>query len=120
MTSGDYHNGPLTIVIPFGIWGVVGFGWFVVGSLRTLYHYCKFGDPGLRNINRLLLAFFLAKVVAFLFVFGSFFSDLFAFTSLIGFAVSLNGLPRKSIEQEEPMPEGAVQAFPDRLTSAVP
>ena len=26
--AGDYHNGPLSVVIPFGIWGVIAFLWF--------------------------------------------------------------------------------------------
>ena len=109
--AGDYHNGPLTVIIPFGIWGVIGFGWFVIASIRTMHRYCKFGDPELQKINRLLFAMFSAKVIFFLFVFGSLSSDLFTFTGLTGLAVSLNGLPRKSIEQEQQIPGGAGEAF---------
>src|SRR5262249_29909547 len=30
--AGDYHNGPLSVIIPFGIWGAGGFVWFLVAA----------------------------------------------------------------------------------------
>ena len=110
--AGDYHNGPLTLIIPFGIWGVIGFVWFGIASLRTLYFYCKFGPSELKTINNLLLASFAAKVIFFLFVFGSFSSDLYGFVGIIGLAVSLNGAPKQRTETEpEVISETLAQAY---------
>jgi hypothetical protein len=110
--AGDYHNGPLTLIIPLGIWGVLGFVWFGAASLRTLYFYCKFGASELRTINNLLLASFAAKIIFFLFVFGSFSNDLYGFVGIIGLAVSLNGAPKRRTEMEpEVISENLAQAY---------
>lgn len=89
--AGDYHNGPLSILIPLGIFGLIGFVWFLAASIRALHRYARRGAPELRTFNTFLLAIFLAKTAGFFLVFGSFFSELFEFTGLIGLAISLNG-----------------------------
>jgi hypothetical protein len=108
--AGDYHNGPLSIIIPLGLFGVLGFGWFLTASLRYLYRNYRFGDPRLKTANTFLLAAFVGKVVFFLLVFGSFYSDLFLFTGLMGFSVSLNGEPEAQLD-EQVAPEEAIEAF---------
>lgn len=92
--AGDYHSGPLSVLIPLGAFGLFGFLWFLVASARVLYRYYRFGDPNLRAINGFLFASFIAKGFSFFFVFGSFYSDLFIFVGLIGVAISLNGVLR--------------------------
>src|SRR5262249_19203035 len=62
LVAGDYHNGPLSLLIPFGIFGLVGFMWLIVASLRLLYFHYRYGDPALHRINTFLLAAFVAKV----------------------------------------------------------
>src|ERR1051325_2762136 len=37
MIAGDYHSGPLSVVVPFGLWGVLGFGWMLWAGARMLY-----------------------------------------------------------------------------------
>lgn len=96
--AGDYHNGPLSIAIPFGVWGLIGFGWFLVASGRTMRHFQRFGDPSLRIINTFLFSYFIAKVIFFVVIFGSFWSDLYSFTGLIGLSISLNGVPHPAVE----------------------
>lgn len=91
LLAGDYHSGPLTVIISFGIFGALAFIWFLAASLRVLYRNYRYGEPALRNLNTLLLAYFAARVVFFFFVFGSFHTDLFLFTGIIGLSVSLNG-----------------------------
>ena len=91
IVAGDYHNGPLSLIIPFGIWGVIGFGWFLYASIRYLYHQHKRGDPDLKNINTLLLSLFLARLILWTVFVGGFFGDLYIFTGIIGLSVSLNG-----------------------------
>jgi hypothetical protein len=87
---GNYHSGPLSLVIPFGVYGVATFVWFLGAAIRVLYRNHRYGDPALRHINAYLLAFFVARVIFFLFIFGAFFSDLFYFTGLVGLSVALN------------------------------
>ena len=110
--AGDYHNGPLSIIIPFGIFGVIGFVWFLVASLKALYRNYRFGDPALRRVNAFLLAFFLAKTIFFFSIFGAVNSDLFVFVGLIGFSISLNGgIREKSATKIQAEPENVVPAL---------
>lgn len=89
--AGDYHNGPLSIIIPFGIFGVLGFLWFIGASLRVLYRNYKFGDPANLTVNRFLLAYFIVRIITFVFVFGAFTGDMLIFTGMVGLSVALNG-----------------------------
>lgn len=104
MLAGDYHNGPLSVVIPFGIWGVIGFLWLLGAAGRLLYRNHCYGDESLRNVNAVLFAFFIAQALMFLFVFGGFYSQLMNFTGLAGISVALNGGMRgpKPVEVEQP------------------
>lgn len=89
--SGDYHNGPLSLLIPFGIWGLVAFLAFVVAALRLLYRNYRHGDPSLRRVNTLLFSFFVAKLIFFLGVFGAIHLDMATFVGIVGLSVSING-----------------------------
>jgi O-antigen ligase len=100
--AGDYHSGPLSVIIPFGIFGSIAFLWFLIGSLRALYHNYQYGDPALLQINRFLFAYFLAKIVFFFSVFGSLYSDMATFTGLIGLSLSLNGGVAKQVVPARP------------------
>jgi hypothetical protein len=91
LVAGDYHNGPLSILIPFGIFGMVAFVWFVVAGARVLYMNFRYGDPELKTINTLLFSFFTAKVAFFFFVFGAIHSDLLVLAGAVGLGISLNG-----------------------------
>src|SRR5690606_31332561 len=51
LISGNYHNGILTILIPFGIWGMAAFTWFAVAALIALIRNYRYGPPHLLNIN---------------------------------------------------------------------
>lgn len=97
VVSGDYHNGPLSVLIPFGVWGALALGWFLCALGRRLYLNCVYGDPALLVINRALFACFLARVIIFLFLVGDFSGGLPFFACLAGLAVALNG----EIRQEE-------------------
>ena len=88
---GNYHNGPLSVLIPFGIFGMIGFLWFLWAGLRVTYQNCQFGDPAYRSANNFLFAFFFVKTVFFFAVFGALVSDLVMFAGLVGLSISLNG-----------------------------
>jgi len=88
--AGDYHSGPLTLIIPLGIWGAIGFVWFIIVSLRLLSRNYRLSPPELINLNRFLLVFFIARIIYFFVVFGSFYSDFFVFAGIVGLSTSLN------------------------------
>jgi len=94
--SGDYHNGPLSILIPFGISGVITFIAFIVAALRVLYCNYRYGDPALWRMNVFFFSYFIAKLTFFLFVYGAIHTDIAQFVGIVGMSVSLNGgLARK-------------------------
>ena len=89
-TAGDYHNGPLSLIIPFGIWGAIAFLWFLIASVQVLWANYKYGGQEIRKINSFLLSYFIAKIIIFFFVFGGFYGDLVSFTGLVGLSISVN------------------------------
>jgi hypothetical protein len=99
--AGDYHNGPLSVIIPFGLWGALAFVWFLAAAGRLLYFNFVNGDPTLRTINVALFACFLARVVFFTFLVGGLEGDLAYFAGLAGLSVSLNGVPRSRPARQE-------------------
>jgi hypothetical protein len=101
IVTGQYHNGVLSILMPFGLFGMAAFIWFLTAALRVLYDNYRFGNPALRCANTFLLASFIARIVTYFCVFGSFYSDLFSFTGLVGLSVSLNGPRAHRIAGEE-------------------
>jgi hypothetical protein len=99
--AGDYHSGPLSLIIPFGIAGVAGFTWFLAASLRVLNRNRLYGEPSLNNVNTFLFAFFIVRIISYIFVFGSLYSDMVQFSGLIGLSVCLNGGVAQPPSQEE-------------------
>lgn len=99
---GNYHNGPLSVLMPFGIYGAIAFGWFLIAGLRLLHRNWKFGNPALQKVNALLLAAFAARVFFFLFFFGAMQSDIAIFAGLLGLSVALNGAGASPAPAEQP------------------
>jgi hypothetical protein len=93
--SGDYHSGPLSTLIPFGIWGAIGILWLMAAGLRVLYQNYKYGDLELKTVNTLFLAFYVEHIIGFFFLFGAFQSDVGEFAKVVGFSVALNWGVRK-------------------------
>ncbi len=89
--AGDYHNGPLSVIIPLGIWGAIAFLWLIIGGGRVLYNNYRYGDPALQTVNTLLLAMFITQTFSFFVIFGAITSDLLSFAGTFGLSVSLNG-----------------------------
>jgi len=101
MVAGDYHNGPLSLVIPLGIWGVLAFAFFLIVSFRYLYRNYRRGDPELQQVNTFLLAYFVIRVLFFFGIFGGFYSEFFVFTGVVGLSASLNGAEAYEAAEEE-------------------
>lgn len=106
--AGDFHSGPLSILLPLGIWGLLAFAWLCWVGVRALYRNYIYSPPELKLINTLLLSSFLTQLAVFLFIFGSFQTQLPAFTGLLGLSVAINRGVRSSVplpeEPEEPPP----------------
>jgi hypothetical protein len=100
--AGDFHNGPLSILIPFGLYGAIAFVWFLVAGLRVLHRNWKLGSPAFQRVNALLLAAFAAHVCFFFFFFGSLHSDMAVFTGLLGLSVALNGVGASLVPAAQP------------------
>jgi hypothetical protein len=91
IVAGDYHNGPLSVLIPFGIFGAIAFVWLLGAGVKVLYWNYRYGDARLRQVNMALLSFFLTQCLFFFVVFGAISSQLSVFLGLLGLSVSLNG-----------------------------
>ncbi len=105
--AGDYHNGPLSIIIPFGAFGMAAMIWFWVASWRLLLHNCRYGHPELKVINTFLLAMFVTRVAQFIVIFGALATDLAYFVGIVGMSVALNGglaRAQQTVPEVEPTP----------------
>jgi hypothetical protein len=89
--AGVYHNGPLSVVMTFGLWGVLAFVWFVAAGVWVLYRNYCYGDPALRTVNLFLLVAFATRLIFFLFIFGVLEDDIVNFSGYLGLGVALNG-----------------------------
>lgn len=101
--TGDFHNGPLSVLLPLGLFGLLTFMWFCSASLWVLVRNFRYGDPERKRINTVLLALFLSKLLVFCTVFGALHIDLPFFVGLIGLSISMNGVS-KPPRRGEPAP----------------
>jgi hypothetical protein len=88
--ASDFHNGPLSVVISLGLWGVVAWLWFWLAGFFVVWRNYRFGDPDLRHINNFILASFITKCTMFLLIAGSMVNDVAGFTGIVGLSVALN------------------------------
>ncbi len=90
--SNDYHNGWLSVLIIFGLWGMLVFLWFAVAGIYVLYCNLRYGDASLRTANAFLLAAFIVRFLLFMSVSGTgLHMDLPALVGWLGLGISLNG-----------------------------
>jgi hypothetical protein len=89
--AGDYHNGPLSVLIPFGIFGAIAFLWLLGSGVKVLYCNHRYGDTRMKLVNTLLLSYFLTQCLFFLVVFGGLESGLAPLLGTLALSVSLNG-----------------------------
>jgi hypothetical protein len=88
--SSDFHSGPLSVVISFGLWGTLAWLWYWVAGFWVVWRNYHYGDPAIRHLNLFLFAFFVSKCFSFLFIFGNLVEDVGAFAGIIGLSVALN------------------------------
>jgi hypothetical protein len=85
--SGGYHNGQLSVILSFGIWGVITVVWFWAASMWVLRRNYRYGDPALRTVNTFLLVAFGARIL----IFASIDGDMPFYCGLLGLSIALNG-----------------------------
>ena len=113
--SGDYHSGPLSTLMPFGIWGGIGMLWLMGAVFYVTYHNYRYGDPELKTMNTYFFAASISGPIFFLFVVGALTQSVTGFASLAGFSVALNGgmarpKPQPVVNPRiKPLPAGATQ-----------
>ena len=101
--SSDFHSGPLSVVISFGLWGVLAWLWYWVAGFRVVWRNYHYGDPAIRHLNLFLFAMFVCKCVGFLFIFGNLVEDVGSFAGVIGLSLALNhGITRPPPRQTNP------------------
>jgi hypothetical protein len=94
--SSDFHSGPLSVVLTFGIWGVIVWLWYWAAGFWVLLRNYRYGDPELRHINLFLVALFVARCFSFLFIFGSMVEAVGQFGALFGLSIAFNhGIKRR-------------------------
>jgi hypothetical protein len=103
--SGDYHSGPLSVILPFGIWGVIAFLWFIYVSMRVVYRNFRYGDPKLRTANTFIFTTYTVAVFTFFFIAGALNSEMQQFTALLGLSVAINqGVCRVPVRSVQNIP----------------
>ena len=98
--SGNYHSGPLSLLMPFGAWGGIALLWLWFAGCPALYNNYRYGDSAFRVINGFLFAYFVVRIFMFLVVFGAIENDVAYFAVLLGLSVSING----GIRRPPPVP----------------
>ena len=88
--SGDYHSGPLSTLMPFGIWGALAFLWVSLTALYILYRNYRFGDLELKTFNTFLFLMGIQKFFGFFFLFGAYSSDIGEYAKFAGFSIAIN------------------------------
>ena len=88
--SGDYHSGPLSTLMPFGIWGAIAFLWLASAVLYVLYRNYRYGDAEIKTVNSFLLVMGIQKFLGFFFLFGAYSGDMGELAKFAGFSIALN------------------------------
>jgi hypothetical protein len=88
--SNDFHSGPLSTVVCFGIWGCISILAIMFAALYIVYHNYRYGDPLLGAVNTLFLAMVMEHIIHFFFIFGAYDNDVGWFARFAGLSVAFN------------------------------
>jgi O-antigen ligase len=96
--TGEHHNGLLSVLLSFGIFGLLCFLWFAGAVFWVLRQNMKYGDAEIVCINRLLFAFYIAYLLMFCTYFGTLYWQLRDITGIVGISVAINhGVCRRKL-----------------------
>ncbi len=111
--SGDYHSGPLSTLMPFGIWGGVGMVWLMAAALFVAYRNYRHGFPELQTFNAYLLAQCISSITIFIFVVGAFQNDVGNFAKIAGFSIAMNwGVAKRPSRSANPVVNKPAKPLP--------
>jgi hypothetical protein len=88
--SMDYHNGPLSTLMPFGIWGAISYLWVSLAGLFIMYRNFRYSEPELQTVNSFLLSIEIQRFLGFFLLFGAYSDDIGGTAKLAGFSIALN------------------------------
>jgi hypothetical protein len=97
----------LSLIIPFGIWGVIAVLWFLAAGTRVLYLNAKYGGPDLQLVNAFLMMMFVWEALGFVSCVAGMqiAAELTNFAGFLGLSISLNnGVCRPEGEKVEILP----------------
>jgi hypothetical protein len=89
--TGEHHNGFLSVIISFGIWGMLAFFWLIAASFWVLARNYREGRTELRSINAYLLASFITWNILFFSYAGTLYWVMKDVTGVLALSVALNG-----------------------------
>lgn len=89
--SGDYHSGPLSTLMGFGVWGAIGIFWLMGATFFVVYRNYRYGDLEMRTYNIYMLASCISSIIAFFFIFGAFNNAMAGYGSIAGMSLAMNG-----------------------------
>jgi hypothetical protein len=101
----DFHNGPISVLIPFGIWGGLAMLWFFAVCVRVTYLNYRYSDPTLQTVNTFFFAAIVAHLIFFTLFYGDMSGDMATYCGLLGLSVSLNGGVRRRVRTTQPVPQ---------------
>ena len=90
--ANDYHNGMLSLVLGFGVWGVIAVVWLMFAGLRVMYLNLRYGRPELYTFNAMLFIIFFNEMGCYLSCLAGLgiSSDMVFFTGPLGLSIALN------------------------------
>jgi hypothetical protein len=112
--SSDYHNGMLSVILPFGIWGVLVTLWFLWAGVKVMYRNMKYGNPALHTANQFLFVLFFIEAAQFASCVSglSLASELQSFVGYLGLSIALNNGVCAPVAQPVKQVERASKIFP--------
>ena len=105
--ASDFHNGMLSLIIPFGIWGVITVVWFLFAGLGVLWRNAKYCDPDLKLVSTFLFTLYFWEFLTFMSCFGGLqiAGELASFIGYLGMSIALNnGVCQAAHEKKEELP----------------
>jgi hypothetical protein len=96
--TGEHHNGFLSVIIPFGIWGLLALLWLLGAGLWVLARNFRHGRAELRSVNAYLLASYVAWMVLYFSYWGTLYWALRDATGLLALGVALNAQAARTEE----------------------
>jgi hypothetical protein len=102
--SNDFHNGMISLIIPFGIWGVITMVWFIFAGLWVMWRNMKYCRPEIKTSCTLLYVLYLYETVYFVSCIGGLqiATELAFFIGYLGLSIALNnGVCQAAVEPME-------------------